>query len=140
MIYTQNNKFIAQSLELSRKLSINSQEKFAHFCFIFNKNKLISIGFNDTKNQNSKALYFGNRYNIQKFKKYKMIHAEISAISKLWGRLEITGKEKIVVIRIGKSGLLLNSLPCKDCTTILTALGFKSVWHSVENDIVESEL
>ncbi len=86
-----------------------------------------------------KALYFGTKFNIPELKKWPFIHAETAAIGKLWGKRVITGRENFVVIRVGPSGLM-NSFPCCKCLPVLRALGFKTVWHSTPDGVVESKL
>jgi cytidine deaminase len=107
---------------------------------MFDKNNLISIGLNNSSKENAKVKYFGDRFNVEQFKKFHYPHAEIDCISKAWSKYHITGKERLVVIRIGKAGDLLNSLPCSNCKTVLSALGFSSVWHSISGDVIESKL
>lgn len=41
-----------------------------HFAFIFKRNKLISIGVNRPRKPDAKALYFGSKFNVHKFKKF----------------------------------------------------------------------
>lgn len=132
-------KFIDKSIKLSYEFYPFSNERFSHYCFIFDKNRLLSIGKNNTKVKNFKALYFGSKFNAQHFVKYPFAHAEVSAIGKLWGKQHITGKERIVVIRVGPSGLL-DSYPCSNCSTILRAIGFNKVYHSISGDVIESNL
>lgn len=132
-------KFLNKSLKLAYELYPLSSERFSHFCFLFDKNRLLAVGKNNTKQENYKAKYFGVKFGAEHFVKYPYIHAEISAIGKLWGRQQITGKEKCVIIRVGKTGLL-DSYPCFNCKTVLSALGFSSVWHSISGDVIESKL
>lgn len=132
-------KFVDRAIKISFEMYPFSEETFSHYCFIFDKNRLISIGKNNTKTQSMKARYFANRFNIEHFKKYSYIHAEVGAIGKLWGKQVITGKERVVVIRVGKTGLL-NSYPCVNCSAILKSIGFNSVFHSTPKGVIESAL
>ncbi len=133
-------RIIERAIKTAYKLHPISTERFFHTCFLFDKNKLISIGQNNTSKENIKARYFGQRFNVPQFIKFSFPHAEIDCIGRLWGKRVITGRERLVVIRIGNSGRLLQSKPCSSCSTILRAIGFKSVFHSVEGSVIESEL
>jgi deoxycytidylate deaminase len=93
-------------------------------------------------NESSKALYFGKRFNLPHLVKYPFIHAEIDAVSKLWGKHRIEGDEKVVVVRLKKSGtsatarkILVPAIakPCENCYNVLSALGIKKVWWTNEN-------
>jgi hypothetical protein len=88
----------------------------------------------------AKASYFGKRFNVEHFVKYPFLHSEVDAISRLFSKTYITGKENLVVIRVGRNGHLLPSKPCKNCSTILTSLGFKSVYYSIEDEIIRGDL
>jgi cytidine deaminase len=84
-------------------------------------------------------LYFAERFNIEKQKKYPYMHAEISAIQKVWSKVYIDNSVSIVVLRLSRNGTLQNSKPCKGCSTILTALGIDDVcWSNASGDIVHN--
>jgi hypothetical protein len=132
-------RFISKSLTIASELYLTSCERFSHYAFIYSKNELISVGQNCTSRPDMKALYFGIKFNVPELRDWPFIHAETAAIGKLWGKRVITGKENIVVIRIGPNGLM-NSFPCFKCVPVLKALNFKTVYHSTPNGVVESKL
>lgn len=127
-----------KSIKIAKSLfpitRINRKQKFYHFAFIYRRNNLISIGENDQINMNNKAYYFGKRYNLESFCEYSYIHSEISAIAKCWGKYHIDSDLKMVVLRLSKSGKLKNSKPCKNCATIINALGIDRVWWSKDDE------
>lgn len=128
-------RIIKRSTKISYDLFESAPQifKFNHFAFIWHKNKLVSIGKNDPVSTHRKALYFGERYNIEKFKRWPFIHAEISAVSKCWGRCVLDKSYSLVVIRIDKNGKLNNSQPCKNCSQILEAIGITKIYWSEDN-------
>ena len=103
-----------------------------HFAFLFKKNSFISFGVNGYK-QDAKILYLGQRFSIEKYKKYRVPHAETDAISKAWGKTRLDNRCMIVTLRINRFGRLQNSKPCKDCETILDSLDICKRWWSTKN-------
>jgi deoxycytidylate deaminase len=96
--------------------------------FIYRKNQLLAIGQNDMLSTNAKAFRFGEKFRIKKFIEYPMIHAEIDAISKLWGRHHMCDKDTMVVVRLDKNGNPRLAKPCTDCMNVINAIGFKKVY------------
>lgn len=123
-------RILETAYNLSIKLFPGSDQKYNHFAFMFERNKLISIGQNNMKETSAKALYFGNLFNVKSFQEFSYIHAEIDCISKLWGKRYLSGREKIVVVRLNKHGELLNSKPCSSCSSVLSSIGMNKVWFS----------
>lgn len=103
------------------------------FCFMFDKNKLISIGKNDETRQCAGIYNLAVRFNVEKFKKYAYRHAEIDCIRRVWGKRYITGREKMVVVRIKRDGSLGLAKPCNNCQQILSAMNFNKIWYSTDN-------
>ena len=104
-----------------------------HFAFAWKKNNLLAIGQNRTDKPDGKALKFAKRFNTPLTIKYPYLHAEISAVSKLWGKTYIDSNIKMVVIRLNRFGELCNSKPCQSCSTVLNALNVTDVWWSTSN-------
>lgn len=126
-------KLIQRSIDISYDIfdSLEERHKFNHFAFIWDKNKLLAIGKNNPAKTNRKVLYFGERFNVDKFKKYPFIHAEIDALAKCWGRYEIGKSHTMVVIRIDRNGRLNNSKPCPNCSQVLQGIGLENIiWSS----------
>lgn len=135
-------KILNRSLDIARKLYSFTDKKPQVFCFVYSRTKLLSVGRNDMTTENPKAIYFGKRFGSKHTIKYPFIHAEIDAISKLWGRYHITGSEKLVIVRYrkeGSSGQLRKSIvpalskPCSNCNNIISAIGFRKVWYTTDS-------
>ena len=126
-------KFLDKSLIIAKKLFPLNTERHFHVAMIFDRNKLISIGQNNTKKISSNAIYFGKRYNVTRFVDWPYEHSEINAIARIWSRIRIDSRLKIVVVRIGRSGKLLNSKPCDSCKTVMDAIGLDRVFFSTND-------
>lgn len=132
-------KIVDKSLEISKDLFpvvYSNKKKYGcfHFAFIYRRNTLLSIGQNSYE-PNNKALALANRFGLNKIKKHPYLHAEMSAISKIWGREYIDNTMKMVVIRLNKNFELQNSKPCKSCSTVIKALGVERIWYSTVKGI-----
>lgn len=101
-----------------------------HFAFIFERNKIISIGQNDTVRTSVRAVKLAKKFGAKKALKYPYIHAETNAISKLWGKYHISSKNKLISLRLNKHGELRTSLPCKDCSIILNGLNLSFIYFN----------
>ena len=99
-----------------------------HYAFGYIGKRLVGIGSNSPEKTNAKALYFGKRYNINQFKNYPHLHAEIDLIARLWGRYYIDNNLSIYLIRLNKFGKQQNSKPCNACQEVLNALGISEVY------------
>lgn len=126
-------KAFQTSLELfSQELDLDSRKIQYHFSFLFERNKIISIGQNSYE-LSAKALYFANRYNIPQKKHWPSLHSEIDSIAKLWGRTHIDSRIKLVNVRFLRSGQIGSSKPCNDCMEVLKALGINQIYWSIED-------
>jgi len=103
-----------------------------HFSFIFDKNRLISIGFNNPNKTHPKNLQIGffNRRG-EDISHTVGVHSELSAILKL-GEEDCTGLT-LVNTRINRNNQLDFSKPCKGCNSLIRQLNFKKVYFSVDN-------
>lgn len=136
-------KILTKSLELAHSLvPTERNQNTLVYAFIYDGNTLLSIGQNDMKNENAKALYFGKRYKLPHLTKYPYVHAELDAISKLWGKRKIDGSERVVVVRFKSSKIekfnknfVLPALakPCDNCYTVLCALGINRIYWTTED-------
>jgi deoxycytidylate deaminase len=134
-------KILDRSLEMSHSLlpmEYNNRSGYRtyHFSFIWRRNKLLATGINGVS-QSPKCVKMGQTFNSQYMQEYPYVHAEIDAISKLWGRIEITGSLAMVVIRLNKYGKLMESRPCQHCMPVLAKLGLtKKLYYSSSGDMV----
>ena len=105
----------------------NLDKEQHHFSFLFDKNKLISVGFNDY-NLSAKALKFAELFNVEQKKNYPYLHSEIHSISRVWGKVYIDKRIRLVNVRIIRSGQIGLAKPCPDCAQVLNALGLTKIW------------
>ena len=135
-------KIINQSLDIAQscfKQEYDSRSGYQtfHFAFIWKRSCLLSIGKNNLNNENPKALMFAEKFNVPDLVQWPYMHAEIDAVSKLWGKYHIDRSLKMVVIRLNRDFLLRNSKPCSKCQMILHPLGLtKRMWHSTNNGVI----
>jgi deoxycytidylate deaminase len=104
-----------------------------HFSFIFNKNRLLSIGFNNptkTHPKNLKIRFF-NRQGID-ISTAVGIHSELSAVIKL-GEEDCT-RYTIVNTRINRNNKIDFSKPCEGCSSLLKQLNFKKIFYSTNHN------
>lgn len=136
------NKITEKAFQLSLKLfeqsiDLSSRKIQYHFSFLFERNKIISIGDNQYE-LSAKALYFAERYNIPQKKNFPYLHSEISAIAKLWGRTIIDKRLRLVNVRFLRSGEMGLSRPCPDCMEVLNALGINQIYWSTSDGFENS--
>jgi cytidine deaminase len=94
-----------------------------HVSGIFNKKKLISVGFNkDITHPKTKKFNYHT---------HAKIHAELSACIK--GGLEDYSGHTIAILRINANNNLDLSCPCAGCRDLIRQLGFSKVYHTTEN-------
>ena len=92
-----------------------------HGCVVLHHGKIMSTGYNYDK-----VVY-----------KYKLLykntscstHAEMSAIFSLKNKKA----SSLLVIRVGKDGLLRDSKPCKYCFQFIQQAGIKKIYFSTNN-------
>lgn len=121
-------KIINISIKKARSLCNHTYDKFLTFAFIYDKSKLLAYGKNRMNKTDAFVKYIGNKYNIDKFKDLYYTHAEVNAISKLWGRTKITSKHSIVVVRFLKNGKIACAKPCESCQLLLDSLGLNRIY------------
>jgi len=122
-----------KSIQIAKELFPNdykNRKKYRtfHYAFGFIGRKLVGIGINQPNIPDAKALYFGRRFNVDQFIKFPFKHAEISLISRLWGKHHIDGDLSIYVVRLNSFGDEQLSKPCPHCQAVLDALGIDDVY------------
>lgn len=123
-------RLLDRSLNIASTLTFPSDNSVNMSCFIYQDYRLLSIGQNNMVVPNKKAAYFANRFNIPHTKEFPYLHAEISAISRLWGKHYIEGKEKVVIVRFTLRGSLALAKPCTSCMPILSALNLTDIYYT----------
>jgi deoxycytidylate deaminase len=99
-----------------------------HTTFIFDKSKLLSIGFNNYNKLHRHhrfGIYKGTKDNPEKY--ISGIQSEIDAIIKL-GRTDCS-RLSFINIRIDNNNLPNISKPCENCCRVLQGLGFKQIYY-----------
>lgn len=127
-----NNYIKDKIIEISTSLfyKVNGRQK--HFAFIVRRNKIMSIGYNDTHKTHPLCFRYGY---IRPY-----IHAEISALLDLQkSNYDEYHKSIFITLRLGKNYCLRYAKPCKYCSTVLQLFPFKSVYYSDGKDFVRME-
>ena len=117
-----NLKFINKRHQLflskAAEVALKSNMLQKHGAIIVYKNKIISSGYNE------KCDYMNNNYSI---------HAEVSAISKIFYNKKLLELCDIYVVRIAPASFnncLKNSKPCKNCTNFINKYNLKNIYYS----------
>ena len=120
---------IKKCIEITKALrEERSSGRSFHSTFIFDKSKLLSIGFNNYKKlhrRNTFGPYKGTKDNPDQY--IAGIHSEIDAIIKL-GRTDCTGLT-FINIRVDNNDMPNISKPCENCFRVLQGLRFKHIYY-----------
>ena len=120
---------INKCIEITKCLKKDKESgRSFHTTFIFDKGKLLSIGFNN----------YNKLHRSTKFGKYKGtkanpdqyiagLHSEIDSIIKL-GRTDCS-RLSFINIRIDNNDSPNMSKPCENCFRVLQGLGFKQIYY-----------
>ncbi len=114
LINKKHQLFLSKAAELA--LKSNMLQK--HGAVIVYKNKIIAEGYNEICN------YMNDNYSI---------HAEVSAISKLFYNKKLLELCDIYVVRVATitfDNCLKNSKPCKKCTKFILKYNLKNIYYS----------
>lgn len=119
-------KIIEISLALAGKHRY--QQRCKHFSFIYEKNKLISIGINNPKTHPWNLKY--NYINKQKNKISEMVgtHSEVNAVRKLG--YEFCDGLIMINTRVNKNNKIDYSKPCNGCMEMICQLRFEKVFYT----------
>ena len=106
-----------------------NHQRCKHFSFIYNKNKLVSIGINSPKTHPINLKY--NYLNKQKDKISHIVgtHSEMSAVIKLGVD---SCEEDLIMIntRINRKKEIDYSRPCNGCMEMLKELKFSKIFYT----------
>lgn len=95
-------------------------DKFNHASLICHKGKILSVGLNDQYKTHTKA-----------DKEWPFIHSELQTILQFKRKTRIDLADcSLYNVRIGKSGRILLSRPCSECTKLILAAQFKNVYYT----------
>ena len=127
------NKKFKKAIEISYAIAgkKKSNQRCKHFSFIFYKNKILSIGFNNYKTHpfNLKFNYVNRQKN--KISSFVGTHSEMKAFLKL-GRKNCEGLT-LINTRINRKNEIDYSKPCRGCCDMIKILNFKEVYFSNKN-------
>jgi len=120
---------IKKCIDISRCLKKDKESgRSFHSTFIFDKSKLLSVGFNNYKKlhrRNTFGPYRGTKDNPDQY--IAGIHSEIDAVIKL-GRTDCS-RLTFINIRIDNNDMPNISKPCENCFRVLQGLGFKQIYY-----------
>lgn len=108
-----------------------------HATFIYDKNKLLSIGFNNYNKlhrHHKFGKYKGTKENPEKY--VAGLHSEIDALIKL-GRTDCS-RLTFINIRIDKNNCANMAKPCENCFKVLQGIGFKNIYYTTNYGDIES--
>jgi tRNA(Arg) A34 adenosine deaminase TadA len=121
-----HNTLLRIALEEARK----SDHQHRVGCCIFNKNTILSRGFNVALMSRKKL--------APRFRRWpNSVHAEVAAI--ISARADLHGAD-IFIIRINKSEELLLARPCNHCMSYLQYVGIKRIIYSTKGGFEEESL
>ena len=127
-----NKKTIDRYIEITRALKEKKQSgRSFHATFIFDKSKLLSIGWNDYLKEHRRHK-FGAYTSKNKTGNYiSGIHSESASIIKL-GEQDCSNYT-FLNIRIDNNGEVNIAKPCHNCMRLLEQVGFKRlIWTTKE--------
>jgi deoxycytidylate deaminase len=114
VINKKHQLFLQEAAEIA--LKSNMQQK--HGAVIVYKNKIIASGYNEICD------YMNNNFSI---------HAEVSAISKMFYNKKLLELCDIYVVRIASitfDNCLKNSKPCRNCTNFIKKYNLRNIYYS----------
>lgn len=114
IINKKHKLFLSKAAEIALK----SNMLHKHGAVIVYKNEIIASGFNELCD------YMNSNYSI---------HAEVSAITKLFHNKKILELCDIYIVRVASSrfdNCLKNSKPCKSCTNFINKYNLRNIYYS----------
>ena len=121
------NKILEMSLALAGKH--RSFQRCKHFTFIYEKNKLMSVGINNPKTHPWNLKF--NYINKQKNKISEMVgtHSEMCAVRKMGYSYSFEGLI-LINTRVNRNNQIDYSKPCNGCLQMICELGFSKVFYT----------
>lgn len=121
-------KILDNSIKIA--LSLNGTEPINIYSFLYRNNRLVSVGRNNMRKTDKKVYEIGRKFNIQKFMEFSYLHSEIDCLRRPWENEELTGKEKLVIVRFTKKLIPALAKPCPSCHSFLSALNIRDVYYT----------
>ena len=127
-----NKKTIDRYIEITRALKEKKQNgRSFHTTFIFNKSKLLSIGWNDYSKEHRRHKFGTYTPNKGSGNYVSGIHSESSAIIRLGE--EDCSDYTFLNVRVDNNGEINIAKPCHNCFRLLQQVGFKRlIWTTRE--------
>lgn len=119
MKYLMKAKILTR--EISKEIKVLPDKK-RHFTFIFDNNKLVSVGTNNYLSSNKFVRYLGYHN--------KKIHSEVASIYKFRRELDKLKGLILVNTRIDPFGVFSMSKPCSICQEWINLIGFKRIYYT----------
>jgi len=113
-----------------QKLNLHPEiDKFIHYTFVVQDNKIIEWGRN---NKGMPAIHYGYHDRICDPNYGPKTHSEIDAYKKAKGLLNKSKKFEIINVRLNRNGDLRESKPCQCCYNIMRDLGCNKFYYSCD--------
>lgn len=122
-----NKRTLNRCISYARRKLKRHPERFKHFSFVIQFNRILSIGYNRST---GKPLHGVIR---KGYSNHCKIHAEFDALNQLW----LKGFE-VVNVRLNNQGELRNAAPCSCCFRLLKLFGCSMVYFTTNKGLIES--
>lgn len=127
---------LKQSLQIAvNKLLFHPEyDKYIHYSFIVQGNKIIEWGMNNAK---TPPIHHGYQSRMKNLDFSAKTHAEPEAFRKARGLLDLRKPFDMINIRLNKAGELRISKPCVCCYNLLKSLGCHKFYYSCDLGFME---
>ena len=130
MLITDTSKKTQRTLELARRVAINSTYgKLKHGAVLIKGGNVVNVAFNKPD-----FTKFGNRFRNNYTCGLATTHAEIGAILGL--SRSTTEGATVFVVRVNRRGEYRMSKPCPMCEDVLKFVGVKKVVYTTDGNTV----
>lgn len=115
---------ITKFINILINTAYKSNLKFKHSAIIISGGKCVSVANNSDRTYIDGKIYGG-------------LHAEHAVIRKC--KKQLRGAT-LIVIRLSKTGLLSESMPCVQCKKIISDCGIKKIYYSNNNGFIKTKI
>lgn len=119
-VINMNNKLKKRVLDTAFAMSKFANCKSKHISFIVDKNKILSVGWNDGWKTHPLAKKHGYRFSS--------IHSELAAIIRIG--IDNCHGLTLINVRVNSLGEIRISKPCSICQSWLSTLGLKQIYYT----------